>query len=178
MPNHVINEIRIEGIPSTMVDDILAKTVDKDGQIDFSILLPLPIHFWPGSVSSKHKETFPGTHLDAAIDIWGTKWGAYGQNESEYDPIEKTAKGLIFRFQTAWSPPYGWLMAIFNTFEVSFEHTWLSEGATSARYATFSYPDLKHIYREPWTEVLSDQKTHRRMHKLLWGVEEFEDETV
>jgi hypothetical protein len=31
---------------------------------------------------------------------------------------------MTFDFHTAWSPPHGWLCAVFNTFKVSFIHNY------------------------------------------------------
>lgn len=173
MPNHVINEIKFKDLRPEMVQSILDKCVGEDGKVDFEILVPLPITSWPGNVGMTHKETFPSTHLDDARNLWGTKWGPYGQND---DCVVQSKDAVTFTFQTAWSPPYGWLMALFNTFKTSFEHAWLSEGQERGKAAIYDYAALDDFGREAWVEKDADEQTHRHLHKLLWGVEEFTDD--
>lgn len=175
MPNHVINEIIFRDIPESQIDAILAKTVSGNGAVDFEVLLPLSLNFWPGNVSEKHKR-FPGTHLDEAREVWGTKWNAYGQKDGA---VTREPRTLILRFQTAWSPPFGWLMAIFNTFKLRFEHNWLDEGAGRGWSGVFDYARLNEWGAGGgWIEEPADEQMQRRLHKLLWGVEEFEESDV
>lgn len=175
MPNHVINEVVLHGVS---LESAASQTLGVDGKIDFSILLPLPLHFWPGSVGIHHQRAFPGTHLDAARKIWGTKWNAYGQDDEEYVPVIEDDGSVVFTFQTAWGPPRSWVVALFSTFKCDITHSWLSEGGIAAHVETYCFAGLEDLSRQAWQDVeLEDGcAEHRRLHKLLWGVEEFTDD--
>lgn len=167
MPNHVINEITLHDVK---LADVRQYLFTGEGRLSFEVLLPLPLNFWAGNVSLVHEESFPGTHLDAARTTWGTKWDAYG------DPRAEDAEGgTVIRFQSAWNHPRGWTCALFNTLKSNITTSWLSEGAISAyveRY-TINEHGLIDWQRE---EIAPATDEHRRLHKLLWGVEEFPEE--
>lgn len=166
MPNHVINEITIHSAALSEVEPLVR---GKERVVDFSVLLPLPLHFWPGSVGSAHEKAFAGTHLDAAKTIWGTKWNAYG------DPkCEQVGDDVVLTFQTAWGPPRGWTVAMFSTLNKAITAKWLSEGGWPAHIEEYRTGK----WGEEWTdtELADGSDEQRHLHKLLWGVEEFEDE--
>ena len=167
MPNHVINEIVFENVNLFQKRKILKK-VFKDNRVDFEILVPAPINIWYGNVGKNHEETFPDNHLNWARNNWGTKWNAY---ESE---IVKSQNSLTIRFKTAWSPPYGWIVALFNYFNLPFSLLWMSEESDKAFYET--YVPFKDEWAEPWEKKEASEIQTKYAHKLLWGVEEFEDE--
>ena len=169
MPNHVINEIVLHGVT---LEAASPKILNAKGEVDFGVLLPLPLNFWPGSAGSQHEKAFPGTHLDAATKQWGTKWGAYG------DPTAVERDGdTVITFQTAWSHPRGWTCALFNTFNCAITASWLSEGGWAGHIETYAV-DTGLIGGPEWTdrEIEDGSPEHRRLHKLLWGVEAFEPE--
>lgn len=168
MPNHVINEIVFDNVNWFRRRKILKKVV-KNKHVDFEILVPAPINIWNGNTGRNHEETFPGTHLDWARNNWGTKWNAY---ESE---IIKFSNTLTIRFKTAWSPPYGWIIALFNYFQLPFSLLWMSEGHDKAFYEAYD-PGADEYDSEQWIKNEADEIQTRYAHKLLWGVEEFEDE--
>lgn len=167
MPNHVINEIIIHGAKLEAVREHL---FDKDGRLSFGVLLPLPINFWAGSVGSEHEKAFPGNHLAAARATWGTKWDAYGNLTAD-----ETDSGVVIRFESAWNHPRGWVCALFNTLMCDMTASWISEGG-AARIEKYIAADKHGEMR--WTEekIEDGSPEHRRLHKLLWGVEEFAPE--
>lgn len=169
MPNHVINEIILHGVK---LEDASKHLFDENGRLTFEVLLPLPLHFWAGSVGIEHEKAFPGTHLEAGRGIWGTKWDAYG------DPTaEDTEAGVMIRFQSAWNHPRGWVCALFNTFRCDMTASWLSEGGWAAHVERYVAKDKWGEIRWIDEEIADGSPEHRRLHKLLWGVEEFvEDE--
>ncbi len=181
MPNHVINEVIFSDLSRADALAVLAGVRNTQGRIDFAILLPVPLNAWMSSCSSMHEKTFRLTALDWQTQNWGTKWNAYGIDDHS---IVLTDDRLVLTFQTAWSPPYGWLLAIFNKFKVSFQHNWLDEGASRGICGTFNYAayvDGDIMADAPWQEIEADDAMHRHLHKLLWGVEEFagdEDEAA
>jgi len=179
MPNHVMNEVTFTGLSVTQKDAIVA-AVRGEQEIDFATLLPLPLNLWWGSVSSLHEKAFPGTALDWCSSNWSTKWNAYGLNQGgRYQSVEESPDGLILRFQTAWSPPRGWLVALFNKFKVSFTYNWLDEGRERAVSGHFDYAALMHDRAaQPWAEIAADDETQLRMFRLLWGRDSLEDDAA
>ena len=168
MPNHVINELVFRNVCRAEQEAILAATSDAEGKVDFGILVPEPLNIWKGNVSSEHDRAFGRTGLDWNRQNWGTKWNAYS-----HKPTEQSGDTLILRFETAWSPPYPWLAALLNKFSLPFEHNWLDEGATRGRSGSFSICER---WGAEWKETEASDEMHRHLHKLHWGVEEFEDE--
>ncbi|MNU30396.1 hypothetical protein D3C71_188810 [compost metagenome] len=169
MPNHVINEILLHGVK---LEDCRQHLLNGEGRVSFAVLLPLPLNFWAGSVGVQHEKAFPGTHLDAATEMWGTKWNAYG------DPTaEDTDAGTLIRFQSAWSHPRGWTCALFNTLKCEISVSWLSEGSSDGVSEKYVW-DAKGSFGPSWEheKIADGSDEHRRLHKLLWGVEEFTDE--
>lgn len=162
MPNHVQTEI----ITSV---DCRQFVLNAHGKVDFRILLPKPINVFDGSYGSTEEAAFgkPLMGMEWARLNWGTKWNAYGDHHYEF------ADGVCtIRFQTAWGPPRPWILALFNTIKVPVEWRWLDEGREQTFIDTLTDdPDWGVRYH---TAACTDDALHRRMHKLLWGVEEFE----
>jgi hypothetical protein len=165
MPNHVINEILLHGVK---LEDCRRHILNEAGRVSFAVLLPLPLNYWPGSVGIEREKAFPGTHLDAARDTWGTKWNAYG------DPTaEDTEAGTLIRFQSAWNHPRGWTCALFNTLKCEITVKWLSEGSSDGMEEKFVW-DAKGAYGPSWEHKRIPERSeeHRHLHMLLWGEEE------
>ncbi|HEU4345765.1 MAG TPA: hypothetical protein VFU31_29805 [Candidatus Binatia bacterium] len=177
MPNHVINEVIFRNVNAEQQGRILSLVQNDEGRIDFELLVPAPKNIWWGNTSSKHTNAFRISHLDWARENWGTKWNAYGMDEDgNYKSVVPAENSLTLTFQTAWGPPYGWLVALFNTLKISFEHNWFSEGESRGHHAIFDQPAMQEGIGDPWREVTADDDMQRHLHKLLWGVEKFEDE--
>lgn len=170
MPNHCMNEVvfRKPGIERMKIIEALC----GDDRVNFEVLVPIPVNVWRGSVGQEHA-VLGENALDWCRRNWGTKWNAYG-----HLPIEDTEEMLCFRFLTAWGPPYPWLVAVFNTLKRSFDHNWISEGGYRARRGFFNWEATKDYHDHPWGEVCLDatDPLQRHLHKLLWGVEELDDE--
>ena len=171
MPNHVVNELIFRNLDADTERRLIANLCDADGKVDFQILVPMPVNMWWGSVGARHEVAFKRTALDWRRENWGTKWNAYEQR-----PIERVGGALIIRFDTAWTPPYPWLAAIFNTFKISFDHNWLSEGGGRGHHAVFDATKTEGMWDDPWREEEADDAMHRHLHFLRWGVEEFAEE--
>lgn len=170
MPNHCINELVFRNLSPQSRDALFDKTL-SDGEIDFNVLLPIPLNAWMGSVGLNHENAFKITALDWCTENWGTKWGPYGGPK-----IEETADSITFTFRTAWRPPYGWIVAIFNSVKIDFDHNWFSEGGAPARHGQFRWSEMEKSFGNPWTEIDATELEHRRLHKMLFGVEEFIEE--
>lgn len=174
MPNHVVNEIIFRGVDRAKQDEILAVACGSKGEVDFEVLLPIPLNVWRGSVGTRHEKALQQTGLDWQRLNWGTKWNAYSQK-----PIERTDDTLTLIFETAWRPPYGWLVAMFNRFHLSFDHNWLDEGAERGVCGRFNADFIDDDMRgEPWGEKPADDDMQKHLHKLRLGVEAFDDEAA
>lgn len=169
MPNHVINEIRLHGVSIEKVKPLI---LDGNLCVDFEILLPLPLNYWPGSVGAQHEKAFPGTHLGAARSTWGTKWNAYGDTIMVEDGGD-----TVVSFQTAWNHPRGWTVALFNTLKCKITAKWLSEGDWTGHVEEYDWSQVEAGFGG-WTdtEIPDGSADHRHLHKLLWGVESFDEE--
>lgn len=171
MPNHVTNELIFRGVEPLAQDAILAKLCNASLDVDLGILVPPPINLWRGSVGQNHERAFKRTALDWNTENWGTKWNAYITR-----PISRAGDALTVVFDTAWRPPYPWLAAVFNTFERTFEHNWLDEGAGWSVSAKFDADEMKRDIGNAWHEKRAGLLVQERLHTLKWGVPHFEDE--
>lgn len=178
MPNHVINEVTFSNVDAETQGRIIALVRGAEREIDFNVLIPMPINVWQGNVSTKHEQAFGECGLDWSRREWGTKWNAYGLDEGgKYQSIRASEGTLVLTFQTAWSAPRKWLLALFNTCKIPFEYRWMSEGEDVAVIGRF-YFDPREMGSPDWDEkTIEDDAERRRIHKLLWGVEEFEEDT-
>lgn len=167
MPNHVINEIIFDR-PASEHGAILAAACNNGGKVDFEVLIPIPAQIWRGNAGSKDIAAFGEQNCGIywARANWGTKWNAYSVM-----PVEAGHAALTLRFQTAWSPPYPWLVALFNTCG-GFRHNWLDEGQSNSFTGKFQASGER---GESWEELEADEALHRHLHKLLWGVEQFDE---
>jgi len=169
MPNHVINEVTVICGRERRAEVVrLIGTPER--AVDFDVLLPTPLNYWRGSEGIRHEQTLKNMGMAWARENWGTKWNAYGEPKVELgdDCVRAT-------FQTAWSPPHGWLVALFNKTGSTVVYSSLSEGGFHAICGTFAPPKSDDDLMGPqWSEQDASEAEHRRMHKLLWGVEEFD----
>ena len=114
MPNHVTNELIFRGVNEATRQDILSKAVNAKGNVDFEILLPIPLNAWQFSSGIRHEKAFKLVALDWCSANWGTKWNAYDVAVSE------SPKELFYRLDTAWDTPEPVIRALslkFSTLE-------------------------------------------------------------
>lgn len=160
MPNHIMNEIRLHNTPLDVVASLCFR---DDGAFTFTNLVPLPINHWSGDVGSDHETHFPGNWLQDARDFWGTKWDAYGKPK-----IFQDGDDVLITFETAWSPPRGWVVAVFNTLKCIITHIWLDEGRADAVLEEYVIDE----HRGPrWSkfDIIAGQPAHLRLYKLYFG---------
>lgn len=173
MPNHVINEVRI---CKTSIDDMRGIAINDEGFVDFSLLLPIPLNYWQGHERTEHEKHFPGLGMKWSRDNWGTKWNAYGQDDNGA-PTSVTQDGedVILTFQTAWAFPRGWVSALFNKTGKDLKCAWFSEGGSAAHNEVFTVRSAGDFRSLSWDiyPIKDGSIEHKRLHKLLWGVEEF-----
>lgn len=171
MPNHITNEIIFRGVSPADQDAIIAKLCNADGKVDFDILVPTPPNVWLGNVGEKHKKLGINA-LDWSRANWGTKWNAYGHKATN-----RTDDTLTIVFDTAWAPPYGWLVAVFNVLKRDFEHNWMDEGASHGWEAKWLYSVMtdEKLFLDPWTEKPCSDDMQKHLNVLKWGVENLDD---
>lgn len=107
MPNWVTNTVEVYAADKARDQEIYKSIVNKDGEIDFSILLPEPYE-WTDCKAIKDNKEFDW--YSWRCENWGTKWNA-SEGETEGD-------GVYF-FQTAWSMPMPWVLALSKKFPES-----------------------------------------------------------
>ena len=126
---------------------------------------------WMHSSGERHEKAFKNIALDWARENWGTKWNAY-----KAKPPEIEGEDVYLIFETAWRPPMGWICAVFNSLNLSFDHNWLSEDDDGGHSDRFDVSQNDNSFGDPWIEGKASEGMHRHLHLLLWGVETFEDE--
>jgi len=169
MPNHVAVEVIFRNVDDEAQKRILSVACNPQGEIDFSVLLPVPLNCWMGGVGTQHK-IFPDNGLDWCTKNWGTKWGPYDLGPNSIIP---TTDSLTFHFSTAWRPPYGWLVALYNKLSLPIEYNWLSEGEERGHSGRFD-PSQK---LDEWKEEPCDDEMQKHLHLQRWGCESFPEET-
>ncbi|SIR21605.1 hypothetical protein SAMN05880582_10823 [Rhizobium sp. RU20A] len=169
MPAHVINEVLLHDIK---LSDCAQYLFDKNGALSFEVLVPLPINLWRGGCGRRLLEVFVGNTLDAARDMWGTKWNACGNPFAGEVP-----GGTVLRFKTAWNPPRGWICALFNTLACDITSHWLCEGERFVHVETYKQVGA---WDEPtWEESIlgPDSAEYLSLYGLLFnGLPPFFDE--
>lgn len=172
MPNHVMNELVIDAPLST----VAPLALDGEGRIDFEVLLPLPLNFWNGNVGSDHKAVFPGDGLSWSTANWGTKWNAYGQDDEaeHYASVVECDGKTVLTFQTAWSPPMGWVAALFNKLHCNMLLTWLDEGRDDAMTDHFWFVDDGWNAGPNWERKRAEEGETERLKVFYWGAEVWE----
>ena len=133
MPNYCQNEWRIMCNSTELFEEVKATLFDKEGHLDFNILVPMPKplfntatghRFFDGTpcrnwyvgngeerpfTAEEEKELTEIGHfnqIDWAIANWGTKWNACDPiTEFHANPIYPNAHEILITFDTAWGPP-------------------------------------------------------------------------
>jgi hypothetical protein len=171
MPNHVVNEIIFRDVNPDTQEIILKKLLCSKGFVDFNILVPRPLNIWQGNIGEKEEKTFgEKTWYTWNVENWGTKWNAYGMDEDGKSVI-RTEDTLTVIFQTAWSPPMPWVIAVFNATGLPFEHNWMSEGENESYSYKFFFSGGGVLRSPTWSGGVAGKEMYRHLHVLLWGCE-------
>ena len=109
MPNHCANRIEIQG-EAKDVKKVKKFLQGEDTCFDFNNILPMPKELENTLVPVPDPKSFKNRRLrklhnvdnwyDWRILHWGTKWNSY---DGEID--DKNDEYIVYRFDTAWSPP-------------------------------------------------------------------------
>ena len=127
MPNHITNRIKLTGEPAEIRKALEAVKDDKHGigTIDFEKVIPMPDNIFRGNLGTEERRLYGNNNwYDWSVANWGTKWGAYGYDES-VDYSEN--KDSLF-FLTAWAAPHPVVAKLAEMFPaLTFEHEWADE---------------------------------------------------
>jgi hypothetical protein len=140
MPNHVDNRLTITGDKTELIRFVSA-TYEGDENYNFNKLVPLDpraskVVRWAkedgteqvfGAFSSA-EDGFDG--YQNAIDVWGTKWGAYDiqAGGAWYELLEKEDyHDIAFYYQSAWSPAGKLMQKISAQFPTLAFGVWFTE---------------------------------------------------
>ena len=120
MPNHCMNRVEVYGDKDQVKE--LKEFVDGETNFDFKKIVPIPKELIDTTAPTPEPDSFESRRLrklhgadnwyDWSINNWGTKWNSY-HDEVEYDGEES----LVYKFDTAWSPPEPVIHALREKFE-------------------------------------------------------------
>lgn len=135
MPNHITNVIEIRG-DRIEVNNLLEKIKNDEygiGTIDFEKIIPMPDNIYRGNLGTKEREFYGENNwYDWSIANWGTKWNAYGFNESKNNSQKEK-----ITFLTAWEAPHPIMEKLAEMYpEINIKHEWADEdiGMNCGRY--------------------------------------------
>ena len=123
MPNWVTNYLTVE-------KEIAKEYIlNKENEVDFEILCPMPKELEntdaPCMPNEELLEKYGASNwYDWHVKNWGTKWNA----SNTY--VEDLGDGRVrIEFDTPWSTPYVWLMALRNAdeFDIDYHLAWIEE---------------------------------------------------
>jgi len=176
MPNHTLNVLTVTGPAEDVeafrvkVDPNINPDLEKPSEnnpewLDFNGSVPMPKEL-KGTPSPAHtpeekkteailaKKYGAGNWYDWHIENWGTKWGAYSQEE-----LEKTTDGgLIYRFGTAWFTPSKWVESTAKVFPtLKFEVDYKNEDSDNFENYEYSYQKAhKLVHQKNYKKFLNE----------------------
>jgi hypothetical protein len=140
MPNHCDNRLTITGDKAELIRFVSA-THEGGNDYDFNKLVPLDPRAskevrWEKedgteqvfSAFSSAEDGFDG--YQNAIDVWGSKWGAYDiqPNGAWHEVLDKEDyHDITFAYQSAWSPARGLIQRISKQFPTLAFGVWYTE---------------------------------------------------
>lgn len=125
MPNHVTNHIGFSA--HWMQARYIVNSILNDRrEVDFSTLIPVPMHVYHGNLSREDDRDFPINWDAWNRSEWGTKWNAYSTR------INICGNSVDIYFDTAWSPPRPFITAFFNRWGIPFVFESYCEGGNFA----------------------------------------------
>jgi len=127
MPNNVTN--RLTFLTHDDYQMVKAGITNTHGLVDFNTLIPCPPNVYLGNLAygpnnRNDETTFPLNWSSWNRTNWGTKWNAY---ETCFQVSEDGS--AFIQFDTAWTVPYPFIVALANTFKIPFVLEYYDEGA-------------------------------------------------
>ena len=164
MPDHVINEVVFDGVYEATQDRIIAAACNAKGEIDFEVLLPIPLNCWRGSVGSEHKK-FPNNALDWCSENWrhevGSVWRSCCYPRQIFCDVP-----VSDRMETAL-----WL-ALCNVqrSETPLPLFVVYEGESNAYAGSFNPETIRRCFSDSWVEKVAPE-LNDHLGVMLWGEE-------
>jgi hypothetical protein len=122
MPNHCMNRVEVYGDKDQVKE--LKEFVDGETNFDFNKIVPMPKELRGTTAPNPEPDSFQARKLrklhgadnwyEWSNQNWGTKWNSY-HDEVEYDG-EGNPESIVYRFDTAWSPPEPVIVALRKKF--------------------------------------------------------------
>ena len=148
MPNHITNRIKLIGDPAEVCR--LLEAVKNDeygiGTLDFEKIIPMPENIYRGNLGPAEQKLYGKNNwYDWSLANWGTKWGAYGYDES----VDYSANKDSLRFLTAWSAPHPVIEKLSQMFPaLTIEHEWADEdiGSNCGRRIYYDGEQIEEYY--------------------------------
>jgi hypothetical protein len=114
MPNWCDNTFTVEGAEA-VVQRFKQLAKPQAGQVDSDLslarLYPIPAGVFQGDVGPEESQRYgKNTWYHWCIKHWGTKWDVQATLRNESPDF------LVYRFQSAWSPPVAWLKKVARDF--------------------------------------------------------------
>jgi hypothetical protein len=193
MPNHVDNRLTITGDKAELIR-FVSETYEGDETYNFNKLVPLDPRAgkevrWEKedgtmqvfSAFSSAEDGFDG--YQNAIDMWGTKWGAYDiqAGGAWYELLEKEDyHDIAFYYQSAWSPAGKLIRRISAQFPTLAFGTWYTEeGMGFAGWELYKGGELvgdgdvslSDVPEYDWESEESENKYHEAMDEVYETLE-------
>ena len=100
-------------------EDIRNMFLDKHGDVDFGILLPMPKEVAEDNDGNFHFDFMPTVGPEWRYENWGCDWN--GEN-ARFDDM---AENFTFTIDTTYKPPIGWLKALCSEISERFSGAYL-----------------------------------------------------
>ena len=114
MPNWCENRLTVEGAKKVVQQfKQLAKPKGDKADSDLSLasLYPIPEGVYQGDLGTEESQRYGKNNWrEWGITHWGTKWDADATIERDLPDF------LVYRFESAWSPPVAWLKKVARDF--------------------------------------------------------------
>ena len=154
MPNHVMNMLTFSG-DAKRISEMKEKIKNDEyglGTIDFEKIIPMPDSIYRGDLGKAEMEKYGKNNwYDWRVGHWGTKWPAYG-----FDETVDYSQNNTIEFQTAWAAPHPVIEQLAKMYpDITITHKWADEDL-GMNCGEYEYADGERI-REYYPEVSKER---------------------
>lgn len=165
MANHIVNKIIFN---SENAHSIISSLLNEQGEIDFNILIPTPLHVYQADLGKEEEKDFKANWLSWNRANWGTKWNAYSTYHFVSDNPDNPS---LIQFLTAWGVPYPFIIAFLNKYKVDFTLEYADEG-----YNFWGVEEYNGKATSRVSKRYSEKDDEKRLYFELFGREETDDD--